>query len=398
MTTSMFPVEPPPPPPKRRFPVIRTTVLIVAAFLLVLPTLWWRLTPPQHVGVVVVDKTVPHLDWREHERVHWWLEHRRIAGPRGDVSWNIPGDYVGYDPVTKRGTDLTAADLDSARLVYIADAYGVYTGDYREGNDSGAVAGLEPSKLIYGGMTDAEVETLERFVARGGHVVAEFNTLEDPTAGTAAGDRLGRLLGVRFDRWLGRWYGNLAGADEIPRWMRERYERVYWKPWNFSGPGLVVFSDVSDRIVVIDSSEFTSKWPVTLDLTDLRDPLTRHVHTGQPYWYWFSGVTPLDSARTLAQITLHVSATAQARMKAMGFPVTTPAVVRHPGPGLRAYFAGDFADVGTAPPPLRRTRGLDWFGRLQSRRIKPGMQSRFFWRVSIPLWDGMLSEARHSPP
>lgn len=387
------PLGAPPAQPKRRVPVVRTTLALLLLTLLFVPALWWRLTPAREVGVVVVDKTLPHPRWREHERVHWWLDHRRVQDPRGGVAWEVDADYIGYDPVAKRGTDLDPSHLTDARLVYIADAYGVYSGDYPTEADTARTAALEPSRLIYGGMRDAEVDALEAFVAGGGSVVAEFNTLEDPTAGTAAGDRLGALLGVRFDRWLGRWYGDLASDDEIATWMRARYERVHWKPWTFSGPGLVVFSDVDDRIVVIDSSEFTARWPVTLEVAVREDPLMRGVREGQPYWYWFSGVTPSDSGVALAHFALHVTDAAKARLRAMGFSTRPVAVVRHRGGGVRAYLAGDFADVGTAPPPLRRTRGLDWLARLQGRSTKPGRQQRFFWRVTVPIWDGMLSEA-----
>ena len=391
MTTGSYPV---PPAPVRRLPWRRTLALLVLLAVVFGPSACWYLTPARDVGVVVVDKTLPHPAWREHERVHWWLEHRRVAGPRGDVSWDVTQDYVGYDPVAKRGTDLSSAALDGARLVYLADAYGVYTGDYLVDDDTSTHGELEPSQRIYGGMTDAEVDALTAFAARGGNLVAEFNTLEEPTAGTAAGERLGALLGVRFDRWLGRWYGDLGSADEIPQWMRERYERVYWKPWTFRGPGLVMFSDVGDRIAVVDSSELTADWPITLEVTDRRDPLTRRVRDGQPYWYWISGVTPTDSGRVLARYVLHVNDAAKQRLAAMGFSANPPAVVRHAGAGLRAYLAGDFADVGTAPPPLMRTRGLDWLGRLQARERKPGVQKRFFWRVTMPIWDGMLDEVR----
>lgn len=393
MTAPLFPPKPDT-QAKRRFPIIRVTLAVLLVLLLIVPTVWWHLTPAREVGVVVVDKTLPHSMWREHERVHWWLDHRRVKDPRGTVAWRYAEDYVGYDPTAKRGTDLDSTHLANARLVYIADSYGVYTGDYLVDDDSTTHGELEPSQRIYGGMQDGEVAALEAFVARGGNVVAEFNTLEEPTAGTAAGDRLGALLGVRFDRWLGRWYSDLSGPDEIPTWMRARYERTYWKPWNFRGPGLVMFSDSDDRIVVIDSSEFTGRFPITLEVDDASDALTRRVRSGQPYWYWISGVSPSDSGDVLAHFTLHVNDAAKQRMRAMGFSTLPPAIVRHRGSGVRAYLAGDFADVGVAPPPLRRTRGMDWMGRLQARSTKPGRQQRFFWRVTIPIWDGMLDEVR----
>lgn len=394
MITETFPTDTVPiTPPRKRRPIKRMIAVLVLAVLLVAPSLWWSNTPLRPHRVLVVDKTLPRPEWREHERVHWWLSHRRVASPRGDGIWNPSRDYIGYDPVAKRGTDLSDATLDSAQLVYIADAYGVYAGDYLVDADTSTHGELEPSQRIYGGMTSSEVDALSRFVQRGGNLVAEFNTLEEPTSGTAAGERLGALLGVRYQRWLGRWYADLGSADEIPRWMRERYERVYWKPWSFRGAGIVIFAETNDNIVVIDSSEFTADWPITVEVEATDDPLVRGVVSGQPYWYWVSGTAPTDSGRVLAWYQLHVSAGAKRRLEDMGFAARFPAVVRHRGTGVRAYFAGDFADVGLRPPPLMRTRGLDWFGRYTARDKRPGVQRRFFWRVTIPLWDAMLAES-----
>lgn len=386
------------PPPRRRIPVKRLIAVLLLAFLLVAPSLWWNFTPLREHRVLVVDKTLPRPEWREHERVQWWLSHRRVASPRGDGIWDPARDYIGYDPLLKVGTDISDATLASTQLLYLADAYGVYQGDYLIDDDSSTHGELEPSQRIYGGVAVAEVDALSRFVARGGSVVAEFNTLEEPTSGTPASDALGALLGVKYQRWLGRWYGDLASADEIPRWMRERYERVHWKPWEFRGAGIVIFAEGNDRIVVVDSSEFTSEWPITVEVEDRSDPLVRRVVSGQPYWYWMSGTEPTDSGRVLAWYELHVTGEAKRRLEAMGFEARFPAVVRHTGSGVRAYFAGDFADVGLRPPPLMRTRGLDWFGRYTAREKKPGIQRRFFWRVTVPLWDAMLaeSEAHHA--
>lgn len=380
-------------PPRARRPIKRLIALLLLLILLVAPSIWWQLTSLRDHRVLIVDKTLPRPEWREHERVTWWLTHRRVVSPRGDALWDPTRDYIGYDPTSKRGTDLSDSALSSVNLVYIADAYGVYAGDYLMDNDTSTHGELEHSERIYGGVTSEEVNALTRFVARGGSVVAEFNTLEEPTSGTAAGEALGALLGVRYQRWLGRWYGNLDSSDEIPPWMRERYEHVYWKPWNFRGAGIVIFSETDDRIVVIEASEFTAEWPITLEVAETDDPLMRHVRSGQPYWYWVTGTEPTDSGSVLAWYDFHVTGDAKRRLEAAGFSARFPAVVRHKGSGVRAYFAGDFADVGVRPPPLMRTRGLDWFGRYQSREKKPGLQARFFWRVTLPLWDAMLSES-----
>lgn len=379
-------------PREQRRPVWAIALLVVLLVLL-LPHLVWRLTPLRALNVVIVNKTLPHPAYREHERLHWWLSHRRIAAPDGSAYWDPTKHFIGFDPGTRRGTDLDDTHLRHAEFVYIADAYGVYSADYavRDSADS-ATAAVEHSEKLYGGMQLAEVEALERFSRRGGHIVAEFNTLEDPTSGTEAGERLGLLLGAEYQRWLGRWYADLASLEEIPKWMRERHERRFGRPWDRVGPGIVVFAETDDAMVVIDSTHFTQAWPVTLEVHAPADPLTTNVRSGQPYWYWFSGVRAINDAHVLASWELHVDSTARAELAAAGFSHRLPAIVRRPGLPLRAYVTGDIADVGAKPPPLGRTRMLDWLGRWNVRQTRPGVQRRFYWNVTLPFWDAVLGE------
>ncbi|MBX3174031.1 MAG: hypothetical protein KF709_06430 [Gemmatimonadaceae bacterium] len=372
----------------------RGMALLLALSVLV-PRLAWEFTAPVPLRVLVVDKTVPQASFGEHDRVAFWLTHRRVPTADGRKVWDVARDYLGYDPIARRGEAISAERLAGVDLVYLADAYGVYTGDSAEVvAHSTRLAALERSTLVYGGLSLPEVELLESHVARGGSLVAEFNTLEQPTAGSPAGERMGALLGARYDRWLMRWYADLASEDEIPSWMRERWERLRGRRWPHRGPGIVVFHETDERIVVIDSTEFTSRWPVTLEVERPDDPLVRRVRSGQPYWYWISAVSPLEGAEVLATFRLHVTPAAEARLRRTGFSPSVPAVVRRAGVPLVAYVTGDIADVGVEPPPLMRTRYMDWYGRWQAREGRPGPQRRFFWRSTLPLWDGMLDEVR----
>lgn len=366
--------------------------LVVGA---VLPRILWELAEPVPVNVLLVDKTVPHAAYGEHNRFTFWLTHRRIPTADGRKIWDPARDYVGFDPETRRGQDLRAEDLAGIDLVYVADAYGVYTGDSAEVvSHSTRLAALERSTLIYGGISLPEVALLESYVARGGALVAEFNSLEQPTAETPAGERLGQLLGAQYQRWLLRWYPDLSSPDEIPTWMRERWERLRGRVWEHRGPGIVVFHETEERIVVIDSSEFASPWPITLEVAQPAHPMMRRVQSGQPYWFWVSAVTPTEDSEVLATFEFHVTPGAEARLRETGFATSVPAVLRRRGEPLVAYITGDIADVGVDPPPLMRTRHMDWYGRWQAREGRPGSQRRFFWRSTLPLWDGILEEVR----
>jgi len=53
------------------------------------------------------------------------------------------------------------------------------------------MAGLDYSAMICGGLKDAEIDAVEGFGARGGHIVAEFNTFASSTSGESRGRRCG---------------------------------------------------------------------------------------------------------------------------------------------------------------------------------------------------------------
>ena len=371
--------------------------LVIALLLLLTPHLAWRLTPIRPIAAVVVDRTVPHENWREHAALHWWLNHRRAyrvarGAPRG-TPWEATTDYLGYDPMRGRSARIDSAALDGARLLYIADAYGIYAGDYTDPTRPG----LERSRVIAGGISPDEARAIERFRQRGGHVVAEFNTLEAPTWGTPASEILGRVTGARYDGWLGRWYQDLGSAAEIPRWMRERWRRRFGAAWAFSGEGIVLFTEGGDRIAVIERQHFTARYPITIDIDRPDDPLVARAASGRPYWYWFAGVTALEQSVVLASYQMHVDSVAQSVLRREGFTTRFPAIIRRRDPPLGAYLAGDFADVGERLPMFQQTRFLDGAQRRAARMARRGASSDVFWNLVSPVWDAMIAQARGQP-
>ena len=103
-------------------------------------------------------------------------------------------------------------------------------------------AALERSATIYGGLTPEEARAAAAAPLAGKTLVAEFNTLGSPT-GTAARETLERALGVRWTRWIGRYFPRLEDRGEVPGWMRRDYEREWRRTWEFEGPGYVLVQD-----------------------------------------------------------------------------------------------------------------------------------------------------------
>lgn len=365
--------------------------LLVIVTLVTAPFASWYLVPRASGGVLIVDKTVPRADRREHLRLMWWLTHRRVPAPGGDW-WDVARDYVGYDPDAGRGRLLDSTMLIGQRLVMLADAYGVYVADLEaaQGLRAGAAA-LARTTQIFGGMQLSEANALAAFRARGGAVVGEFNVLESPTAGTPAGAVLEALLGAHYLGWLARAYDDLASDDEVPPWMRAKWQRRHGAPWAFTGPGYVIFAETEDRIAVISRGQFVGPHPLTLEVDRPTDPLVRGVESGAGYGYWVSGIAPTDSGVVLASWALHVDSGARALLAHEGFPLRFPAIVRRTSGPLAAYVAADLADAADAPPYIQRTAGLDWW---RARRMHDAAGAEgdldFFWRVVAPLWDATL--------
>ena len=65
---------------------------------------------------------------------------------------------------------------------------------------------------------------------------------EEPQA-FIVGVQLEGALGVRWTRWIGRYFPRLEDKDEVPQWMRNDYEREWKRPWEFHGPGYVLVQD-----------------------------------------------------------------------------------------------------------------------------------------------------------
>ncbi len=373
----------------------KLVLALLAAVILLSPVWMWWLRPPTRARVVIIDKTVPHEDWREHEAFTWWLEHRRIRRLDG-VAYDPTRDYVGYHPDRSFRDSLTAADVADAALIYLADTYGVYTGDYRNASaGDSATTSLDRSRLIYGGLLPQEMAHIAAAHANGAVVVAEFNSYASPTWGTPTGAAAEAFFGARHAGWVGRWYSNLGSNEETPPWMRDQYERFAHAPWSFSGEGVVLVSETDDRIVVLTGDDLAEGPPVFLERDVVDDPVVRGVHDGTPYWYWFGGLDPLPSSRVLASFRLNVTARGRAQLAAARFPERFAAVVARREGALRVTIAGELADVGGRPPMLPQSRGIDGLRRWWVRRDSPRGDTRYLlWNASIPVWDGVWGEVR----
>ena len=319
----------------------------VLALAVLVPWACYGARAAHRLDLVVLDKTVPFRTWIEHRSLYWLLEHVGIVRSGGGP-YRVESDYLGAYPPPRAGDlpertrDLSAGDVAGARLVYLADTYGVHVLDLASGEAQKAA--LERSRTIYGGLTLEEAKAAAAAPDAGKTLVAEFNTLGSPT-GTAARQTLERALGVRWTRWIGRYFPHLEDRDEVPEWMRRDYEREWGRVWEFKGPGYVLLQDDLHCEVLRVGFE-AERIGITIERERPVDPVLEGAADGVPYPYWFDVVEADEKTDRLASFQWHLTDAGRERLRRRGLPERFPAVTRRRGSSGAAawYFAGDFAD------------------------------------------------------
>jgi len=371
--------------------------ILVVALCVLIPWACYAARPARRIDLVVLDKTVPFRNWFEHRSLYWLLGHLNVV--KGDgANYAIENDYLGaYPPAVpgdppERTRDLTSSDVAGARLVYLADTYGVYREDLK--SKERMAAALERSEKIYGGLTTDEARAAADALNAGKTLVAEFNTLGSPTGGDAR-TTLEAALGVHWTRWIGRYFPRLEDVGEVPQWMRNDYEREWRKPWEFTGPGYVLMQDDEHCEVLRVGFEVD-----TIGLTIERErPIDAHLDAAAdrvPYPYWFDIVETPDAKR-LASFAWHLKDAGRERLKARGLPERFAAVARRVPPtgGVAWYFAGDFADNPMDPRPVPFLGYLGFRHLVEGLKLAPS-ETAFYWRFYVPMMETILADAESS--
>jgi hypothetical protein len=341
------------------------------------PYLAWRVVPSRTLEVVIVDKTVPFHNYREHTAVPWLLHTMKIKNAAGRFL-DPARDYIGFDPAAKKGHDLTDENLASADVLVVTDTYGVYVGDYER---PGEQAALERSPKIYGGFSDDEARVIEAFAARGGMVLGEFNTFASPTT-EAARARLEAIFGVRWTGWVARYWPDLQDRNEVPQWIGRVYERVTGHRFEMRGGGLVVVRADSDIVVLRDDE-------------DLRAGIVSQTRTSGgaafdfpergAFSYWMD-IVDATASEVLYDHVVEATPAGEQKLVAHGLSRRFPAVTRR---WEAWYFAGDFVDNAIDLGSPERA----WV--LPMRRAMVGCgaagDESFFWGWYAPIVSRLLA-------
>jgi hypothetical protein len=378
--------------PRRRRRTLVTRVLLLLLVLAppVLSHLWWRVTTPPTDRILLVDYTVPFESAREHRGATWILNHRKYVSPTG-TPWASLGTHLGYDPRDRdRPHPISAASLTDLDWVFVTDAYGVYEDDLR--NIKREMGHMDYSRRLFGGVSDADADSLQRFADAGGHLFLEFNTLEEPTSSSAR-RTLSALVGTYWTGWVGRTFASLRDTTDVPHWLPRLYAEQYPGAELPRDPSLVLIH-ADGRLRVFPERDPTAVAP-RVAITAAGDTALGSAKGGSPYTFWFSVLTATDSASVLAELVMPDIPSLAATLDSLGLPRRLPLITRRIAQGShRIYVAGDLSDAdfragwyqfaGIAPlRALLAGRGLR----------RPG-GAWTFWQFTAPAYRALL-EAPH---
>ena len=338
-------------------------VILVVLFVIFLPRIYWQFKEKTAIDMLIIDKTVPTTEYREHKGLFWFLKNEKIVKENG-AFFDIGIDYYGYDPYEEKPMD-TYKHEKVKDIIYIADTYGVYSDDLEDFVDG------DRSERIYGGMDIVEWNEIMKSKGSNTTLIAEYNTFATPTEHSVR-KVMEKNLNVEWTGWTGRYFIDL-NSEEIPNWMIENYEKQYGEKWGFESGG-IVFVHINDKILIVDEDELDSY--VEFKLTEAGSKNFENV-SNTNYNYWFDIVKPLNGAEVLARYELNMSEEAQNQLKQANIPLTFPAVTHHPQQKTY-YFSGDFADY-------TKENMVRWYGGDRFMRIFSNEESNFQWVTYVPM-------------
>ena len=369
--------------------------LIVIFLLLICSFALWRIAPAPKWRMLVVDKTVPHPDYREHQALFWVLNHTKVANKGGKRKWRPGKDYVGFYPEkfiasdTSFSSNLEPDHTIGVNLLFLVDTYGVYVDDYKYPEDY--QTHLDYSTKIFGGLEQKEVEIIEDFVQNGGSLVAEFNTFHPPTP-EGARESLEQILGLHSTGWMGRYFADLSNREDVPSWAYRNWKTHHGEEWDFTGPGFII-AHPDTRLLVLEEGKDVDSRGLRIEKNSPDDPLMRAVSSSVPYPYWFDIVSPEDGTEVLAHYRFYLTQDGKQKMQNYSVPEVFPAVLRASRSPFCIYFAGDFSDSSINRGPYF------FYGWSQIRSIlccigKNRSQNRFFWSFYVPMLSNIFKRAQ----
>lgn len=381
------------------FRIILSWILAILFILVIIPftsyALWYA-QPKGNYGVLVVNKTAITHSFREHQSIHWLLNHFKYRTVHGST-YDDSEDYLGFFPpdeqksyYTKDFNAYSHTQLDSIlaknHLIYFADTYGVFE------NDSNSDSEKTFSKKIYGGMDGADLDFLKRSIDLEKDIIAEFNTIASPTPKQVRLD-FEKLTEIKWTGWIARHFDELDTLlnDELPSWLVEGYVKQHQGKWDLEGSGMVFIHENGRIEILREKIDLAHTVPnlMTTSVNQKKYNLPELVK----YPYWIDIMLVSRDYEVISYYDISPTAEGLALLQDMGLPRYFPAAVVKPiGKGRFYYFCGDYAD-NLITGKAYHYFGIGFLYRMFLSSDDYSQRNSFFWNYYFPLMEVILRDS-----
>ncbi|MGN6566421.1 MAG: hypothetical protein ACTHJ0_00640 [Flavipsychrobacter sp.] len=375
---------------------MKKKIWITIVILLLLLPLWmwmaWLLTPKKKLVIAIIDKTVLTTAGQEHSSLTWILNNERYTKNKHDL-YSVSHDYFGFFPKDNekyriKGLERFSSEQirqlsNDADAVYITDAYGIYRNEwYAKAEVS------ERSGMIYGGLSQQDIDLMKEMKTKHKLVMAEFNTIGSSTNGNIR-QQFEQIFALHWTGWLARYFESLDTAinTEIPKWLINDYLRSGHK-WTFKNAGIAFVNDQNEAVVLELGKHLSQPIPKIVTNDNLYG-LPQSLY----YPFWFD-VTVTDTTinKVVARFVLDLTDSGKRELTQHNIPITFPAVQLHQDDQYSfAYFSGDFSDN-----PIKFTssyfKGIPFFSFPFYNHFDKTDRAGFFWKYYRPLVTGILHD------
>ena len=346
--------------------------------------------------VAIIDKTVLTPDGQEHISLTWLLNHYRLT-KTSTKSYSVSQDYFGFFPLKNekfkvKGLEIFSQEQlqqlsEDADAVYFTDTYGIYKNEWYTQKQH-----TEHSGLLYGGMSQQDVDFLRNMKARHKLIITEFNTIGSPTS-AGIRNQFEKLFGLYWSKWTARYFNSFDTTlnKELPHWLIRNYKARHNNTWPFHKPGIAFVNDDGVVVILEDSTHLTDPMPYILTPIYGQDKLSLPASIKYPFW--FDVIIPdLSINHAISRFVIKTNSRGNEELKIYGIPPTFPAILMHKSTDYQFYyFSGDFCD-NSVHISTSYFKGINFFKWLFYDISDPSERTSFFWNFYQPMMAHILSE------
>jgi hypothetical protein len=356
----------------------------------------WVFTPKKKLVVAIVDKTVLTSEGQEHISLHWILNHKRFT-KTSEKPYTIDRDYFGFFPLKDEQFEIRGLERFSssqlkqlsgdADMVYFTDTYGIYNNEWYKKGDINARSGM-----LYGGLSNKDIELLRLMKERHKLILTEFNTIGSPT-NRENRKQFENLFGIQWTGWTGRYFDNLdiEVNTEIPQWLVDNYKKSHNDQWPFTRSGVAFVNDNNEVVILEEGRHLKIALPFIISNNEAQQSLGLTPEMKYPFWFdVMRPDTTINKVR--ASFKISVNEKGGAELNKYNIPSVFPAVTSHTGKDYDFYyFSGDFSDN---PITINSSyfKGIGFFRGFFYDDRQPLERKSFFWNFYRPMLSRILAD------